>query len=834
MSDSTSDSNAPDDQPNGPGAPRVRGLPSPADLRQLVRTYLEHQHRCWPELVGTPALPEITEASVTALAEEYETAYRSGQHRLFNARCVQGKCTAIGAAYIRYSDRNSNTRSLDQQLGNILKLAAQYRMFVPWTYVFGDAAITGTTADRNGYSMLRQLVQSRDRSFESLFADHLDRLNRDEAESHSLKKSLDSHGKRLLTADGYDSSNPSAKIAHSFNAMQSEFYVDQLRRKVDRGMTDAFLQGKNVASLPLGYKLIPRLDAAGLPIIRRSGRCEMDVCIDGEAAEVVRRIFESYARSKKSPARIAQELDAEQALGRSTWGPSSVAAILKNEKYIGRVTWKKTRMVAHPRTGKKAAVPRPQAEHLVQEVPAMRIVSEDLWQAARRREREVSRDTGPVRGFRASRQSQYPTRLFRLYCQACDKPLRLYRSGKYPTLCCPSGSDGLRGCSLRNSKSQRIVEECILAHLRLRLLDTEVMKQLVAEANTFLAAEAARPPIDMAAVDEQIHSETAKIKRLARRLADLEDGPAADTLLAKTKEAEAALHELELERDLAAESNIRPELLDRDLVEGLLNDLRQLLDDEPGAGHPVLAKAVSDIPVTLGEKRGRSHAWIARLSPNPVPVLLEIAKRRNCPSTHSLEYLHVRSWTVDCNESVEIRFIPVEERLAEIAGKMAANGSSVNAIAHVLGVDGMTAEKAIELAKRGRTSPVPPRDLSFRRELPKSKIEKLMPEVVRLRDEKGWSFQRIAKQLGTSAALASRAYRQHHKTETVEAVLNGQRPPSASPQRRLSNELHDEIETLLREGKLSFREIARRVGVTPWTVRNDNKKLQAKRKDRGK
>lgn len=303
-------------------------------------------------------------------------------------------------------------------------------------------------------------------------------------------------------------------------------------------------------------------------------------------------------------------------------------AILKNERYTGRVSWKRTRTVTNPRTGKKAAVPRPDSERLCREIPAMHIVTDELWCAVRRREQEVARNTQRRRSSQPSRQSQYPTRLFDLYCRDCGKPLQLARSGKYAQLFCPRGKDGLRGCTLKSSKGVRIMEECILAYVRQRFIASQAVDKLVDLANRFLQEEAAKPAADVAALDRQIRSATEKTKRLANRLAQLGDGPAADSLLASIQETEDMLAELKRQRRAATQGSIRPERIDRRYMEHLLTNLRQLLHDNVPSAHATLAERLGAISVKLGERRGRSFAWLAELKTDSEPVVLEIAQRR--------------------------------------------------------------------------------------------------------------------------------------------------------------------------------------------------------------
>ena len=52
------------------------GLPDRPELLELARTYLETQARLWPDLVGTVAVPEISEATLKTMAEGFERRFR--------------------------------------------------------------------------------------------------------------------------------------------------------------------------------------------------------------------------------------------------------------------------------------------------------------------------------------------------------------------------------------------------------------------------------------------------------------------------------------------------------------------------------------------------------------------------------------------------------------------------------------------------------------------------------------------------------------------------------------------------------------------------------------
>ena len=107
------------------------------------------------------------------------------------------------------------------------------------------------------------------------------------------------------------------------------------------------------------------------------------------------------------------------------WGPSTIHGnlerrngVLNNELYVGRLVWNRQRFLKDPDTGKRIARPNPEAEWIVQEVPELRIIDDDLWKAVRARQtslrmkpRESSVDL--IAGRRR------PKHLFSGCCAAC-------------------------------------------------------------------------------------------------------------------------------------------------------------------------------------------------------------------------------------------------------------------------------------------------------------------------------------------------------------------------------------------------------------------------------
>src|SRR3546814_10177804 len=83
-------------------------------------------------------------------------------------------------------------------------------------------------------------------------------------------------------------------------------------------------------------------------------------------------------------------------LGRA-WGDTSIrghvcrgTGIVNNELYAGVLVWNRLRYIKNPATGRRVSRVNPESEWIRTEVPDLRIVDEELWQAALRRQEEIS------------------------------------------------------------------------------------------------------------------------------------------------------------------------------------------------------------------------------------------------------------------------------------------------------------------------------------------------------------------------------------------------------------------------------------------------------------
>ncbi len=177
---------------------------------------------------------------------------------------------------------------------------------------------------------------------------------------------------------------------------QVSLYLKELGKKTHRGLKGRALEGKSAGGLTYGYRAVVRFTGSG-EAIRGDRRIEA-----GEA-DVVRRIFSDYARGI-SPKKIAEQLNIDGIPGPQggTWGTSTIhgnrdrgTGVLNTELYIGRQVWNRLRYVKDPETGKRVSRLNNTADLVISDVPHLRIIGDDLWNAVRDRQGDLrSKQTG--------------------------------------------------------------------------------------------------------------------------------------------------------------------------------------------------------------------------------------------------------------------------------------------------------------------------------------------------------------------------------------------------------------------------------------------------------
>jgi site-specific DNA recombinase len=445
------------------------------------------------------------------------------------------------AIYARYSSDNQRDASIADQL-RICRLHAEKQ---GWQIVeeYSDHAVSGASLLRSGIQAL--ITDATRGRFRVVLAEAMDRLSRDQEDIAGLYKRMAYSDVKIVTLSEGEVTHLHVGLKGTMNAL----FLKDLADKTRRGQRGRVEQGKSGGGNAYGYDVVKKFDANGEPV-------RGDRSVNELQAEVVRRIFREYVAGK-SPLRIAVALNKVgiSAPSGGDWGFSTINGnvkrgngILNNEMYVGKLVWNRQRFIKDPDSGKRQARPNPESEWIIQDVPELRVVEDDLWQAAKARQKAIKHnrnDDGASENH--LRERRRPKYLF---------------SGLTKCACCGGGysmiSADLVGCATARNKGtcnnrknirRDQLEARVLNALRHRLMEPALFKEFCDE----FTREMNRLRMEGRA---SIDNSQTEIKRIDRELDTLLDlilkGGAADrinekmvTLEGRKKTLEAFLIEVE-------------------------------------------------------------------------------------------------------------------------------------------------------------------------------------------------------------------------------------------------------------------------------------------------
>jgi site-specific DNA recombinase len=303
------------------------------------------------------------------------------------------------AIYARYSSDNQRDASVADQI-RVCRVFAERE---GWLVAdeFRDHAVSGATLLRPGFQALMR--RALDREFHVVLAESLDRFSRDQEDTAGLFKRLTFLGVRVVTlAEG--------EITHlhvGFKGTMNALFLKDLADKTRRGLRGRVEAGKSGGGLCYGYRVVRSV--AGTTIT--TGEREIE---PGEAA-VVERIFREFVGGA-SPKQIAKRLNQGGIKGPfgAQWNPSTIhgngargTGILNNELYVGRLIWNRLRYIKNPDTGRRVSRLNPRSEWISKEVPALRIISNELWENTKRRQDATRRVLASATSIVRARRPQY-------------------------------------------------------------------------------------------------------------------------------------------------------------------------------------------------------------------------------------------------------------------------------------------------------------------------------------------------------------------------------------------------------------------------------------------
>ena len=366
--------------------------------------------------------------------------------------------------YARYSSDLQSDASIEDQIRICTEMAASKKWKIMNCYT--DAGISGASLMRPGIQSL--LSAALKDEFDILLTEALDRLSRDQEDIAGIYKRMEFAGIKIITLSEGEISSLHIGLKGTMNSM----FLKDLADKTRRGLRGRVEKGKSGGGLAYGYKVAKKYTAAGEAI-----RGERE--IDEVQAAIVRRIFREYAYKNKSPKAIAASLNEEGIACPSggQWAQSTIngnrrrgTGILNNPLYIGELVWNRQRFIKDPSTGRRVPRFNPESEWIKKELPELRIVPQELWDAAKSRQKVLDKKSGSLG---AKKRPQYLLSGL-LVCGQCSGGYSKINTDRYG--CSTSRNKGKCVCSNKLTIKADVLEDAVLNALETHLMRDELVQ----------------------------------------------------------------------------------------------------------------------------------------------------------------------------------------------------------------------------------------------------------------------------------------------------------------------------------------------------------------------
>lgn len=219
-----------------------------------------------------------------------------------------------------------------------------------------------------------------------------------------------------------------------------------------------------------------------------------------EQAEIVRRIFREYVAGKGRQ-RIAADLnrDGIPSPTGKRWGDTTIrgnreigSGILNCELYMGKLVWNRQRKLKNPDTGRYAYRLNPQSAWINAEAPELRIVPQELWDAAKARQAHLSDVfASQIEGTRTAMRhlmakngglnARHRSRTLLSGLLFCGLFGGTYRMRGHDRYVCTNHALG-NGCGNSRTLTREVLETRVLTGLRDRLMTPDMAAEAMTSA----------------------------------------------------------------------------------------------------------------------------------------------------------------------------------------------------------------------------------------------------------------------------------------------------------------------------------------------------------------
>ena len=226
--------------------------------------------------------------------------------------------------YARYSSDKQTEQSIEGQIAVCEEFAKRNDYKIIDYYI--DRAISGTTDNRPSFQ--KMIKDSSKKLFDYVLVYKLDRFSRNRYDSVVYKRELRKNNVKVISACENITDNPESIILESLIEGYNEYFVAELKQKVNRGINESLKKCQTLGTkCPYGYDVENK-----------------KYVVNKEEAKIVKEIFNKYAEGL-STNKIILWLNSSKIKNKKNedFKQSSLIKMLKNEKYIGTFTYRKQR-----------------------------------------------------------------------------------------------------------------------------------------------------------------------------------------------------------------------------------------------------------------------------------------------------------------------------------------------------------------------------------------------------------------------------------------------------------------------------------------------------------
>jgi site-specific DNA recombinase len=495
------------------------------------------------------------------------------------------------AIYARYSSDLQSPMSIVDQVRKCREYADRQGWLVVEGHIYTDAELSGAGADRPGLQRFQRCAQEQPRKFDVVLIDDTSRLSRRQSDQSNIVDHLRFAGIRLISVtQGIDTGSDQADVLLTVHGLVDSLYIKELAKKTHRGLEGRVLNGFHAGGRCFGYR-------------NQSGQDGVRLVIDEGEAAIVILIFEWSANGMSLKA-IAKKLNTDRippprprkGKQRPTWCPSAIRAMLRNELYAGKRIWNRFQFVKRPGTNKRVARPRPRNDWRIIEQPELRIISPELWERTRERQRIVNEVYGRAgSGIHKASSSVYLLTGF-LKCALCGANLVIVAGKGRKTIrkyygCSEHFNRG--ACQNALTIRQDVIERNFFAELQRTVLTDDILDYTIAEVTRQIRAGRKHSPDAVAGMQLRKQLVEQELMRLAAAIA--ESGHSRFVLDAMA-EREREVDQLTQRLQMLKQGNVEqhPGSI-REFVKTRLSDLLGLLNTDTARARAELAKHTTAI-----------------------------------------------------------------------------------------------------------------------------------------------------------------------------------------------------------------------------------------------